>query len=281
MTDSPRPIRPARNNETRTTGDILILTIVMAVFLCVVVIGVVMLWDVVNPREWTSDGWSAVGSWVASIGTVLAVGVALWQSHRARTDAAYALSETRRQHEEQLRHEVWRSDLDATVSLLSPLTQLRSEMFGADTAVDSYRQMLDDFAAGRYPEPDEGPTFWHRQHDAIFGYLTPVKETYIAVRAVGLKVRSPDLSAALEEAGDLIELIGDQLHAWSVQAGKGEEFQPELDRIQQLNLDRSRGVGPLPALAQRAESVLREAAKRSNAVDLWTSGHNPDATMTS
>ena len=143
---------------------------------------------------------------------------------------------------------------------------------------------LDDFEQGRYPEPDTSPDgdpdFWQVQRAAIFGHLTAVTQTYGKVRSVGLEVRSPDLRAAIEEAGDLVELIGNQLHTWSIQAAKGDKLQPELASIRLLDLNMSHGIGVLPALAERAEHVVRQAAGKSNTVDLWSLEAKSDATMT-
>lgn len=259
------------------TGDILVLAIVGVVLLAVVGLGCAVLWDAANPGEWTAGGWSAVGTWFAGTATLLAVGVALWQARQAHKASDEALLLARRQHTELLRHEIWKTDIAAAVSLLRPLTDLRSAMFGAEAETDSYRAMLEDIHHGRVPEPDDaadpdfgdGPGFWDRQHQSLYKYLSPVKDVYVEVRMVGISVRSPDLTDALEETGTLVELIGDQLHTWSIQAGKGEELADPLDRIRDLSLDARVSGGVLPALAHRAEQVLREAVVQSNAVDPW------------
>lgn len=260
-----------------TTGDIVILTIVVTVLLTVTILGGGVLWNELNPSAWTAGGWAAVGAWVSGAATFVAVLVALRQSRRARADSNTALAEARHHHQERLRYEIWRSDLEKTVKLLAPLTDLRSVMFSVDAAIDSYNGMNADFAAGLYPEPDEdpndGPTVWELHATAISGHLASVKEAYIAARSVGIAVRSPDLRTAVEHSGNIIELIGDQIHIWSTQAGN-MELEPELDSIRQMALETSTGVGVLPTLAAQAERVIRHAVQQSDIVDLWLEEHH-------
>lgn len=284
MTGAPILNRPPRPRSPLSGSDIATLAACFLASTAAVIIGIALLWDVLSPSDWTAGGWAAAGGWFAGAATVAAVVVALQQSRQARKDAQAAQEAARRQHEEQLRHEVWRFDLAACVNLIPTLTELRSKMYGADAQVQSYQAMMNDFATGKKVEPDYGreggPTHWDAHHDAIFGYLSPVKDAYVAVRAAGLAARSPDLLTALTEAGDLIELMGDQLHAWSIQAGRGVELSPELDGIRQLNLDIGHGIGALPLVAQRVELILRAAAAQSDALDLRPAEDNSDASMT-
>lgn len=106
MTDRPRPNRPQPARNALSTGDFAILAIVVLVFLGVTILGCAVLWDVLNPGEWTADGWAAAGGWFAGVATVAAVWVALHQSRQARQASQQALTEARQLHAEQLRHEV-------------------------------------------------------------------------------------------------------------------------------------------------------------------------------
>lgn len=85
MTEPPKQSR--RDQGSVTTGDVLILGTVITVLLAVVVVGGMVVWDGVNPTEWTASGWTAVGGWVAGLATFFAVGVALIDSHRTRLRA--------------------------------------------------------------------------------------------------------------------------------------------------------------------------------------------------
>ncbi|WP_138846047.1 hypothetical protein [Rhodococcus pyridinivorans] len=87
MTDRPRPDRPQPARNALSTGDIAKLALCLLASTAAVAIGIALLWDVANPNKWTAAGWAAAGSWVAGIATVLAVGVALYESNRARSDA--------------------------------------------------------------------------------------------------------------------------------------------------------------------------------------------------
>lgn len=85
MTDTPILDRPSRPGSPPATASLARLAVGLSAFS--VVIGLVVIWDVLNPRDWTAAGWAAASSWVAGIATVGAVTVALRESKGARADA--------------------------------------------------------------------------------------------------------------------------------------------------------------------------------------------------
>lgn len=87
MTDCSRPDLPQPARSALSTGDVAKLAACLLASTAAVAIGIALLWDVANPSEWTAAGWAAAGGWFAGSATVLAVGVALHESNRARSDA--------------------------------------------------------------------------------------------------------------------------------------------------------------------------------------------------
>lgn len=102
-----------RTARSLTTGDIVILTIVIGVFLGASILGGAVLWNELNPSKWTAAGWAAVGAWVAGFATFLAASVALLESHRARRSAESALQQ-----------EYWRVDIGTSLRVLDTLRSL-------------------------------------------------------------------------------------------------------------------------------------------------------------
>lgn len=263
------------------TGDLVILALVVVVLLAVTGLGCAVLWDVLNPSEWTAAGWAAVGAWISGVATFVAAGVALLQSRRARADAARAIAAADQQHKEQLRYEIRRADTAAVAGVVSSWRDFTAAMRRADRAVEEYRRFRVDAYAGKFPFDDEDADFYRAQEHGIRQHLSPVQTMYASLRQTRLTVRTPELRSALDEATKLVKLSGDQIHRWSIHAFKFDEPGLPPREILDLSPDTALSEGVLTGLAMHAETRLQDALDDDPHPELWGPTTDDDATMTS
>lgn len=270
MTDAPILNRPPRPRSPLAAGDFAVLAIVIAVFLVVVVLGCAVLWDALNPSDWTADGWAAAGGWFAGFATVSAVIVALQQSRQARTEAQRVRDDLERQHKEQLREEALRSDLAVTVAEIRVLDEFVTTMRGAD---DAFRRSTME-AAIRGANGDEQPATAEElleRFQAYAHYTDSANRLKVSLEVASLSVRDPQLRTALDQSVSLVELLGRQIHTWSMHVAAGRtELPDELEGISALPLKPElRKVGTLFAVAHHAMSTVKGALDGIPKLELW------------
>ncbi|MBW4780876.1 hypothetical protein KZO37_16030 [Rhodococcus fascians] len=105
---APRPL---------STGDVLILSIVVGVFLGAAFLAGAILWNELNPSQWTAGGWAAVGAWVAGVATFCAVLVALTDSTKTRKHAQKSIDAAEARAEQAL----WAARRDREIGILTEL----------------------------------------------------------------------------------------------------------------------------------------------------------------
>lgn len=285
MIEKPAPADRRRTGKAITTGDFAILAIVVLVFLGVTILGCAVLWDALNPSEWTAAGWAAAGSWFAGTGTLAAVGVALWQSRQARADARQAIHEADRLHREQLREEVLRSGIATTTALLPEVRAfiLRMPMTDSDFAMcefDAESPAGIPGTAGRSHDP--GTAGYALEVLRRFDDPQEMARTLLTnLRVARFQVRVPVLRDALDEAQRLVDLIGQQIRIWSHQAATGQAQSAPLEEIRAITVEGRLQGGELFAVARHVEQLIETALDKVPLDDHWSSTVDEgDATMT-
>ena len=268
MTDAPILNRPPRPRSPLAAGDFAVLAIVIAVFLVVVALGCAVLWDALNPSEWTADGWAAAGAWFAGAATVGAVWVALRQISATRFEGKVALDKAERLHQRQVNEEILRTDLAVTVALLTTLSKFTNAMYRADHHFDRFQWSVNPDNPGRIltRSEEDSQQLWETNNE----HREVIKAHLVALQAASYAVRVPALRAALDEAVELTELAGKQMHTWGIQTmSRLDPLTPMLDDVKALYLPVDNGFGALPALAHRSEARIHDALKGIHQADPW------------
>lgn len=253
----------------------------IGVALAVLVISAIVLsivwWDVVNPIRWSNAVWSAVGTWLASLATVGAVVVALYQSRQARVDAKHAIDEARRQHKEQLRHEIHQADGASVSAILVSLDELVRAMRRADRDVETFRTHRMEIENSEIAVPDEDPDYHESWKKFLRTHLAPVRNVRSGLINTRDSVQTPELAGALTDAIARVQTIGDQIYAWSDDAGNYRDLGP-LKQSAEVMPPGGHTRGVLEGMAARTQEVVREALRKDPNPDLWPDSAQADAT---
>ncbi|WP_072815497.1 hypothetical protein [Rhodococcus zopfii] len=277
MTDEPLPDRATLARWPLSTRDIAKLTTCLVASTAAVVIGLTLLWDVVNPSKWTADGWAAAGGWFAGAGTVFAVVVALRQSQQARVDAEAARIDADRIHREQLREATLRADRATVVGLLPALRQFTAQMLESDFAFMAYD---DERSKGKRPPKADSLPSDPTAFDTLKPHVDAVRSMLQDIQSAAFSVVTDDLHSVLEEAVRLVEWVGAQSHTWSMQAANGEELELATDFPGPEDAIRI-WHGPFSRLAHHVEKLVTDALMQLPRTDFGpTQQDQADASIT-
>lgn len=237
-----------------------------------------MVWHTVNPDQMKGSWWEAFGAfgtWYAGTMTLGAVVVALRQVQQNRLDAERAIAEARRQHQEQLRHAVRQADGASVSAILVSLDELVRAMKLADRDVAEFRDHRRDLENGEFPVPDEDESYHEGWKKSLRKHLAPVRNIRSGLITTSDSVRTPELVAVLEEAKEMVQALGDQIHAWSKDAGSYRDLGEPLQQVAKLMTSTDGTEKLLEGIAGRTQEVVREALRKDPTPDLW-----PDSDQT-
>ncbi|WP_458682672.1 hypothetical protein [Prescottella equi] len=260
MTDAQPPKRYKRPHyfqRPMTTGDIAILWIVSAVVVAAAVIGLIVIVVNLDMTESTVARWTMAGALIAPFPTAIAVWAGM-RSSRMEREASDV------QHRRVLIQEAWRSDIGVTLDLLGPLEAFHAAMRKADSDVRRYREDLE------HPEAQtsfEDQDYLDMRSRTIHLHQRSVVDEYRRVRIAAIRVTSRDLRPPLDEACQIISLLGKQIDEWSLAASKGKDLDTIVSEIDVLGLDMGSDTGVFGVASWHVLKLVRDAAASSKGID--------------